>query len=376
MKTEEKTEKKTKKKRTKKQLIRLLVIYAVVAVGLLAGLFVYLRVEQNKAEREWQELNAGEKIRPLLEESGDGLKEIIEEGEQIPEKEIGELVEDSDQIWEVQEIRHCLTNLHELKGVLAFESFGDYKIPEENRKKIREILDIFEKRKWEIGFIVMDIQTGKGVAYNCDDIFYSASSVKGTYMVSLIANEPQALEDYGYCFDAIAETSDNVSYNTLWYEYGIDYFNQWCDKAGIERLMDEYYNYIWYSPRQLSCLWMVNYEFFLTDKQYGKTAMALFDHPGYSTIHTTLGDFYDTWTKSGWINTREDAVIDSGIISDGEHPFLIVVMTDYGGDLLELNQLTCELEKVHADMIGERSKLSNAYCKKIKDLYPIGYWWG
>ena len=366
---------KTKKKKTKKQLIIRLVVYIIVSVSLCIGLIVYLSYEQSRAERAYEIQNSPDILSPAMLEAQAELSTIIEEREKLPVTEVNEVMDQNEIIWDIGEIGHCFDNLRTLKGSTKYESIGKYRVPEKSKKALRETFDVLEDRGYSIGFIVLDLQTGEGVSYNCDHEFFSASSVKGPYMVSLINYAPESLEEYGYNFKAIAATSDNRSYNNLFMLYGNEYFNRWCEEAGISLRMADDYNYVYYSPRMLASLWLLNYRFFITNEEYGDKAAELFDHPSYSTIHTALGPFYKTLTKSGWINLRYHAIIDSGIVSDGEDPFMIILMSDYSGDLLELNAVTCELERIHADIVGKKSKITNKYIEEQKKEYPLGYWW-
>ena len=367
--------KKTKKKRTKRQLIIRLVIYLAAVAALGTGAFFYIQNEKAKAEEEFKNASA-EILSPALTETKKDISEIIQSRETLPEEKVLQIMDENKVIWKVGDIGECFDNIDALKGSEKFEPIGGYTITDKSKKALEGILEEFESRGLSVGFIVLDIRSGKGVAYNCDHEYFSASSVKGPYMVSLIANEPEALEENRIYFDTIAATSDNACYNYLFSLYGNEYFNKWCEEAGISLRMDGDYNYVYYSPRMLAKLWLVNYRFFITDKEYGGKAAWLFDHPGYSTIHTSLGDFYKTLTKSGWIDLMYKSMIDSGIVMAGDNPYLITLMTDYGGDLLEMNGITYELEKIHADITGVKSKLSDAYIEKKKKEYRLGYWWG
>lgn len=332
---------KRRRKKTVKELRTRLIIYIVCAAALCAGfaLFVHSRPDMRSAEVPES---------PVIEEP------VATPAPKEPEIQTA-AVSPKTELTDEEQIANCFANLDTLTGSAEFESLGGYMAPEKQQYTLRKLIREIQSGGFSIGFILMDIKTGKGIAFNPKEEFYSASSVKGPYMVSLIANEKDVLNEWGDIITEIAHTSDNGCYSQLYRNFGPDYYNDWCDQAEASAYMYNDYQYTYYSPEGLARLWMLNYKFFTTDPDMGETAGELFENPEYSLIHKTLYPIYKTRSKSGWINIGEASAIDSGIIYAGDHPYLLTILSSFGGDIEKFTPLAYELEKVHQDIVSEES---------------------
>ena len=287
--------------------------------------------------------------------------EILLQGEQIPADALQSTLED--EYYETRnKVEECLLNMDKLRDGEVIQSIGGYIPSKEHLDRLNSLVAEMQKKGAPMGFVMIDIRTGQGIAYNPTQPFYSASSVKGPYMVSTIAMNNTALDEYTDLFETIGLISDNSCYNTLFSVYGDEPFNTWCEKAGTDEsvLLAGGYNYTWYSAESLARLWLMNYQFFATGGRLGERAGQLFEHPNYSAIKESLGLYYHTRSKSGWINTNPISAVDSGIIYAGENeewPFLCTILAEYGGDLDALDPYFYELERVHSEMVGLPTKV-------------------
>ena len=331
---------KKRRKRTTKELKLRLALYIVCAAALCIGFAFFVR---NRVETERKEAEAAAKA--AMATPTPTPEPVVTPPPVLQKTEL------SDE----EQIANCFANLDTLTGGEEFESLGGYVAPEEQQYALRKFIREINSGGYSIGFVLMDIKTGKGIAYNSQEEFYSASSVKGPYMVSLIAHEKDVLDEWGDIITEIAHTSDNGCYNQLYGNFGPDYYNDWCDQAEASAYMYNNYQYTYYSPEGLARLWMLNYKFFTTDPDMGETAGELFENPEYSLIHKTLYPIYKTRSKSGWINLGEVSAIDSGIIYAGDHPYLMTVLSGFGGDIEKFTPLAYELERVHQDIVAEES---------------------
>ena len=332
---------KKRRKKTKKELTTRLILYVVCAAAVCIGfvLFVFMKPAEKSAE---------------VAESTVEQPVVATPAPQEPEIQTA-AVSPKTALTDEEQIANCFANLDMLTGEPEFESLGGYMASEEQLDILRKLISEINSGGFSIGFILMDIPTGKGIAYNTQEEFYSASSVKGPYMVSLIAHKKDVLNEWGDIITEIAHTSDNGCYSQLYREFGPDYYNDWCDQAEASAYMYNNYQYTYYSPEGLARLWMQNYKFFTTDPDMGETAGELFENPEYSLIHKTLYPIYKTRSKSGWINLGEVSAIDSGIIYAGDHPYLLTILSTFGGDIEKFTPLAYELEKVHQDIVSEES---------------------
>ena len=329
---------KKRRKKTKKELTTRLVLYIICAVALCAG-FTLFAVSRTQKEQKQAEAEV-----------------TAEESQMTPTPTPTPTpppVLSTEKLSDEEQIANCFANLDMLTGEPEFESLGGHMPSEEEQDKLRKLIREINSGGFSIGFILMDIPTGKGIAFNSKEEFYSASSVKGPYMVSLIAHKKDVLNEWGDVITEIAHTSDNGCYSKLYREFGSEYYNDWCDQAEASAYMYNDYQYTYYSPEGLARLWMLNYKFFTTDPDMGETAGELFENPEYSLIHKTLYPIYKTRSKSGWINLGEVSAIDSGIIYAGDHPYLLTLLSSFGGDIEKFTPLAYELEKVHQDIMKE-----------------------
>ena len=327
-----------KQKKTTQELTRRLILYIVCAAALCVGFGFFITSRNVAEQKSTAEMEAAAARPAPSTPAPTPVPTPVPRGEMLSDEE---------------QIANCFANLDTLKGEEEFESLGGYRLPDDLRFRLRRFLQKIENGGYDIGFILMDIPTGKGIAYNAKEEFYSASSVKGPYMVSLIANEKDVLNEWGDIIEEIAHTSDNGCYSMLYREFGPDYYNDWCDQAEASAYMYNNYQYTYYSPEGLARLWLMNYKFFTTDPDMGETAGELFEDPEYSLIHKTLFPYYKTRSKSGWINIGEVSAIDSGIIYAGDHPYLLTILSSFGGDIEKFTPLAYELERVHRDIVSE-----------------------
>ena len=331
---------KKKRRKTTRELTLRLIVYIVCAAALCTGFAVFAR---NRAQTEKKEAEAEAAAREALLTVTPEPEPVVTPPPVLAKAEL------SDE----EQIANCFANLDTLTGQTEFESLGGYVAPKEQQYMLRKLIRKIRNGGFHIGFVLMDIPTGKGIAYNAKEEFYSASSVKGPYMVSLIAHKKDVLNEWGDITTEIAHTSDNGCYSKLYREFGSEYYNDWCDQAEASAYMYNDYQYTYYSPEGLARLWMLNYKFFTTDPDMGETAGELFEDPEYSLIHKTLYPIYKTRSKSGWINLGEVSAIDSGIIYAGDHPYLLTILSSFGGDIEKFTPLAYELERVHQDIISE-----------------------
>ena len=90
-------------------------------------------------------------------------------------------------------------SLQELPGTSSdsgITAFGGYILPSDLKNELQELIGITEKDKKRIGFLLVDIASGQGVACNAEEPFYSASTIKAPYIFSLAAKETGFLEKY------------------------------------------------------------------------------------------------------------------------------------------------------------------------------------
>ena len=220
-------------------------------------------------------------------------------------------------------------------------------------KKVREAKDALLENV-EVSFVMLDLNTGRGISYNPDEMIYTASSEKGPSVASSVHDNPEILDSQINLIQAILYYSDNYSYDTLWDRYAKRSMVEWCENAGV-RYENHVHEYSYMSARQMAKLWTENYFYFQTDA-VGNRLSYEYQQPETSSIHKVLGEKYRTQSKGGWFAGRWDSTCDCGIVYAGEHeefPYLISIMTSVPCNMDRLDGLVEALDDYHTKMVSE-----------------------
>jgi hypothetical protein len=192
-----------------------------------------------------------------------------------------------------------------------------------------------------------------GISYNVDEEFYSASSIKGPYVASVVSMYPEALDDSNTTIKNILYYSDNQAYADLRSMYGDAPIDQWESDCGASFSFESGSDYAFYNARTLALLWERNYLYFTTD-EVGQKLAKLYENPETSAIHDALGDQYTTQTKAGWFTTDSttyNTSVDAGIVYSDDGPYIVVVMCDIAGEnLSSLEPLVKALDEIHSEL--------------------------
>ncbi len=204
---------------------------------------------------------------------------------------------------------------------------------------------------YSCGFLMMDLNTGKGVAYNADTVYYSASSIKGPYITSLVANIPGTLDYEAGHFAAVANWSSNDDYAYIRSKYGTGYMNQWNSSARVADFQWAGY-YGFYSPWSLAKMWIKSDRFFHNGTTAGQRTGNLFTTPATSAIRETLGSKYQTQSKAGWYPSDGiyTASADGGIVYASNGSYVVAVMSNVPGNVSRLDGIVRTLDNIHDKM--------------------------
>lgn len=220
-----------------------------------------------------------------------------------------------------------------------------------------DLIDDIRMDGYSLGFVVMDLTTGRTLMYNADTEFYSASTIKAFYVASLADALPELLdEEWPHALmEAAVMMSDNDAYQELGTTYGQQYLKDWVVHAGVDESKGNWYPD--YCARDMARLWVENYWWF-DHSETGREVSAFYESPNMSAIRELVDEDMLTRTKAGWIADIEGdhdlrATNEGGIIYDGDHPYLVSVMTDEPADFHVLGEVMQALMDVHADMVKD-----------------------
>ena len=225
-------------------------------------------------------------------------------------------------------------------------------ISRELLEMLKEETESFYEENYSLSYVMLDIETGKGICSNLDELIYSASTVKGPYLASAAALVPGSLDEYYYEMQMALEMSSNLAYGFLRGTLSEAPYLRMMQLCGLSRLIydvrDNYYQH--YSARELAKLWLYTDEFMDCSKT-GEKFGSLLENPNLGVIHHWLP--YRTRTKAGWIAEGDDfdATGDAGIVYADSGRYLLVILSDVPGDFNRLADLCLLLDEIHTDLV-------------------------
>jgi hypothetical protein len=208
-----------------------------------------------------------------------------------------------------------------------------------------------------VAFEMVDLATGTCVSYDPDTSYYSASSIKGPYVIFLEQNVVG--DDQGSMADAFEnaiEWSDNDAYTSLRQAYGDSGFAAWMTDAGVTLEGSQAYNhYVHYSAHQLRLLWSACYPYLMSDEPGAAWCRKAFLQTLSSPISSVLGTEYTTWSKAGWFESEEGYGSEAvtcvgGIVRSAAGDYAVAVMSDLPAEFDPLEDVISELDEVHTNL--------------------------
>ena len=238
-------------------------------------------------------------------------------------------------------------------------------------------------------FVMIDLATRAGVAYNIGARFCTQSTIKAIYVGALLESRPEALDENGRFMREAILYSSNEAYEGLRAQYGADCLRAWCREAGVdERMADPPYPRD-RTARDMLKLWTRLY-CFLNGEQDPRNFAAYYADSIASATGERLGGRYPVQTKAGWENglpenadydpaaeiplayrdgdplNDECAINDTGIVYTERGPYIFIIYSDWPfgifrnyttpNPLLGLAGAMCEAQ---AEMAGGENALSS-----------------
>lgn len=225
-------------------------------------------------------------------------------------------------------------------------AFGGCELSEQDKKLLQNEIDKNSGKGFETGFFVMNINTLSGFSYNADEKIYSASTIKGPYVVSLIKSDNTLLGKEKKRIAAILERSSNYDYESLRDNYGDECFALFSAETKSNLVVDKTRNFQYLTPRTLAHLWLGSYIFFESGET-GQMLGEMFEKPQVSPVHKIFSDEFTTRTKAGWVTKNKISVTsDAGIVYTDNGDYLIVIMTTAPCDFSVAESMADAIKKV------------------------------
>ena len=232
-----------------------------------------------------------------------------------------------------------------VSGKKELEAFGDFEITAENRKLLQQEIDKISAKGYDLGFVVMNMNSLGGFSYNADERIYSASTIKGPYITSLVASDSSLLEKERVRIDAALIRSSNSDYETLRDQYGDSCFVDFISSTGSDFEIDTTRNFQFVTPRALAHMWAASYVFFESGETGAKLG-EIFEKPEISPVREAFSDSFVTRSKAGWIEKNNISVTnDAGIVYTDNGDYVIVIMTTAPIDFEIVENMAEAIEK-------------------------------
>ncbi|MCL1798334.1 MAG: serine hydrolase [Eggerthellaceae bacterium] len=243
-----------------------------------------------------------------------------------------------------------LSALNSAKGSKSITTFGGFSLSRTGLGRLQGAVDSVRSRGYSVGFIMVDLTTGKGIAYNVDQSFYSASTIKGPYVACLGALKPASVPAWRSTMEATIRQSSNEGYSSLRRAFGAAPMRTWCSEAGVSTAIANS-DYTYLSARDLSKLWLRNYTYFTSGASNSAQVQSWYTSSLNSVIRHNLGSRYYMNTKPGWIGSNLCAANDAGIVWAQGRPYIVAIMSNSPGNMRVLDQLVLAIDGAHNEML-------------------------
>ena len=209
----------------------------------------------------------------------------------------------------------------------GIETFGSFQLTDEKQKLLQQEIDKISSKGYDLGFVVMNVNSLSGFSYNADAKIYSASAIKGPYVTSLVRSDNSLLKKEKVRIDATLIRSSNSDYESLRDQYGDSCFVDFMSSTGSDFVIDTTRKFQYLTPRALAHMWVASYVFFESGET-GEKLGEIFEKPEISPIRKVFSDNFTTRSKAGWVEKNNIRVTnDAGIVYTDNGDYVRVIMT-------------------------------------------------
>lgn len=222
-------------------------------------------------------------------------------------------------------------------------------LSEEQQESLAAATQNIEGGGYTVGFTLINLNTGNGIAYNLDSRVYGASSFKGPYAAFLCqhlgdndASYPSGSEAAGSGVSSSIYSliqpmilySDNSAFSSLRNTYDSAGFAEWLNSCGVDSEIMHDTHFPRYSARESALLWLRTYQYLKTNTPTAQNLASLYEQTNVSFIRSGVsddGEVEAVLNKAGWCagSERFTGLCDAGLIkcTDGT-TYLMSTMTN------------------------------------------------
>lgn len=222
-------------------------------------------------------------------------------------------------------------------------------LSEEQQESLAAATQNIEGGGYTVGFTLINLNTGKGIAYNLDSRVYGASSFKGPYAAFLCQhlgdNDTSYPSDSEAAGSGVSSSiyslmqpmilySDNSAFSSLRNTYDSAGFAEWLNSCGVDSEIMHDTHFPRYSARESALLWLHAYQYLKTNTPTAQNLASLYEQTNVSFIRSGVSDdegVEAVLNKAGWCSGSErfTGLCDAGLIkcTDGT-TYLMSTMTN------------------------------------------------
>lgn len=236
-------------------------------------------------------------------------------------------------------------------GLVVFHSHKG--ISDATLQAVINAVNNYYNNGYEVGCVMMDLKTGAGVAFNANQVFYSACTIKAPYIVSTIQAYPESVDVFPYEMYQAIYRSDNPTYFTVRNYYGTDHFYNFINQCDVYDYEEAGY-YGWYSARSLAKFWSGMSDYFLDDNAPDiGWSRDVFGNNIWITVRGYVQGQGAIYAKSGNLDGNPVVHCEGCLVTDnGNNPYVMAIMgSTYSSEPEYMGQLYAALAQAHASMV-------------------------
>lgn len=231
---------------------------------------------------------------------------------------------------------------------------------------LQQAINGFESQGYALSFTLVDLGTGRSLAYRPDDYYYSASSIKGPFTVSGYEYDVDTGLADPSVVDPLAERilveSDNDAYLALRDTLGAANFKAWLADADVSAgayptlsdLADTHYPRL--NTNQMAEMWVSMYSYLSSGSESAQKLVSYMQRREVSPIKAAVGDTYDTWSKAGWIDVYADggvepATWDAGVVFAPSGTYVVAIASNAPSEFTAVQQVADAMDAAHDALV-------------------------
>ena len=212
-----------------------------------------------------------------------------------------------------------LAALAALDGSAAISTVG-FDLPDESLAALQAELDTFASYGYGASVALVDVTTGAAIGIDGGTARYSASAIKGPFVLSLAASgaiDADAAvaaatyeDDYvRQLVEATVTVSDNDAYATLFETYWSDAIEQWAADASVTAPLSGA-EYLDISAIDMARLWTMGYDYLFADGGFGSDSSAdsTDSAAGAAASDRSSGDAGRAWLADAFSDTLNSSI--------------------------------------------------------------------